>query len=256
MLGFSESPLSTCIGAVSIKAFRNYLYCMKRIRIDNQTVKVPENWNEITLGFYETWYHKKPLTNREKVELTAQICQTEPERLLSAPAKTFNRIAELLSFAFTNNTPTPTPSITIKGIRYTISAGDELTLAQWVDADEVQKSGEKPLSGLLAIVCLPPREKYDPARFDERQQLFASLKMSEALGVLGFFLHCNNRYANLLQTCSELRKATALLLKDTKTFRLGGDGTKLSQIWRAIKFSILMMWLRYRLRRFLRLSAT
>ena len=229
---------------------------MKRIKIDNQTVRVPENWNDITLGFYETWYKKKPANNREKVELAAEICKIEPSLLFSAPAKTFNRISELLSFVFTDHTPAPSPSVMVKRIRYTVSVGDEITLAQWVDIDEVQRGEEKTLSGLLAIVCLPPCETYDSSRFDERQQLFASLKMNDVLGVLGFFLHCENRYTELSKTCSEISQAAALLLKDTKIFRLVGGGTRLSRIWRGIKFSISMLWLRYRLRRFLRLSAT
>ena len=229
---------------------------MKRIKIDGKTVKIPESWDEITLGFYETWYYRQPATTREKVELAAEICRIEPELLLSAHADTFNRIARLLAFAFNNEAPTPAPTLTAKGVKYTVTTSDELTLAQWVDADDAQHSGEKPLSSLLAIVCLPPGEKYDASRFDERQQLFASLKMSETLGVLGFFLFCNDKYPEHSKACSQTRQAADLLLRDTKAFRPVGGGTKLSRIWRAIKFSTSMLLLRYRLRKFLRLSAT
>ena len=173
---------------------------MKRIKIDGTTVKIPESWDEITLGFYETWYHRQPATTREKVELAAEICRIKPERLLSARADTFNRIARLLAFAFNNEAPTPSPMLTAKGVKYTVTPSAELTLAQWVDADEAQHSGEKPLSSLLAIVCLPPGEKYDPSRFNDRQQLFASLKMSETLGVLGFFFTLRQHIARTFES--------------------------------------------------------
>ena len=229
---------------------------MKRIKIDGTTVKIPESWDEITLGFYETWYQQQPATTREKVELAAEICCVAPELLLSARAGTFNRITHLLAFAFNNDVPDPSPTLKAKGVKYTVTASDELTLAQWVDADEAQRGGEKPLSSLLAIVCLPSGEKYDPSRFDQRQQLFASLKMSEALGVLGFFLFCNDKYPEHSKACLQTRQAVGLLLRDTKAFRPVGGGTKLSRIWRTIKFSTLMLLLRCRLRKFLRLSAT
>ena len=229
---------------------------MKRIKIDGTTVKIPESWDEITLGFYETWYHRQPATTREKVELAAEICRIKPERLLSARADTFNRIVRLLAFAFNNEAPTPSPMLTAKGVKYTVTPSAELTLAQWVDADEAQHSGEKPLSSLLAIVCLPPGEKYDPSRFNDRQQLFASLKMSETLGVLGFFLRCGNISPEHSKACSQTQQTVDLLLRNIKVFRIVGGGTKLSRIWRAIKFSTLMLLLRYRLRKFLCLSAT
>ena len=229
---------------------------MKRIQINKQTVNVPENWDDITLGFYESWFDKTPSSHREKVDLTAKICCTDPALLLNASPAAFNRITSMLSFLFDEQIPDPLPVIEVKGVKYMAPIREELTMAQWVDADEIRWGNEKNLSGLLAVVCLPQGEKYDPARFDERQQMFASLKMSKVLGMLGFFLLYKNRYESLSQTCLKLRETAAQFLKDTKIFRRDGGGIRLSQMWRRIKLLLLTLWLHYRLRRFLHLFAT
>lgn len=225
---------------------------MKRIEIDKVVIDVPETWDDITLGFYETWFFKTPVTRLEKVELVAEICKIDPAILLNYPVGLTNLIIDTLDFVFRETTTPPSPSIVVEDVRYTIPITEVLTTACWIDAEEVQKEKVAVLSNILAIVCLPDGETYDPHKSEERRKMFAELKVSEVLPLLSFFLH----YKKMLETrstmFSQVREAANLYVNSTGSFPNVGGGTKLLRTWREVRYYALTKWLRYRLRKYLR----
>lgn len=229
---------------------------MVAIKHNNIEISVPENWDDITLGFYEEISTTKPTTIREKVDLVAQICKVEPEILLSWPAEIFDIIVDQIDFIFKGNLSTPNPEVTIDKVNYVVLIEDKLTLAEWVDIDTVQKKDEKILSNILAIVCRPVGEEYNHNNNDDRAALFAAQPVSKILGVLAFFLRCKTvseqrivSYSNLVQTVDQLPM-------NIKYFLKRGDGIKLSTIWLTAKYYFMILLLHYQLQKFLRTCNT
>lgn len=225
---------------------------MVKLEYDNTRISVPESWDDITLGFYESFYDEEPSTARERVEWVARICNVDSELLLEWPSEVFNRIVGYLDFLFKNNPAEPSPTIEVEGVKFIVPIEEELTLGAWVDIDEVQKQGKNVLSNVLAIVCRPVGEKYDCKNNDERREMFAALPVSKVLGVLAFFLYCKDVCDLRIQTFSNLAQACDRLPRNTEGFRYPGGGIRLSRIWREMTYRTLTVLLRYRLQKFLR----
>lgn len=224
------------------------------VQIEYNTVKieVPESWDDITLGFYETFYTEKPEAARERAALVAKICKVDADLLLSWPAEVFNRIVEYIDFLFKDNPASPNPVVEVGGVNYIVPIEDELSLGAWVDADEVQKTGENVLSNILAIVCRPAGEAYDYKNNEARRAMFAALPVSKVLAVLAFFLHCKTVLDRRTAAYTKLAQAYGQLPPNIKPFLSPGGGIRLSQIWPIIKYRALMLLLRYQLQKFLR----
>lgn len=228
------------------------------VQIEYKTVKidVPENWGDITLGFYETFYTKKPETARERVALVAKVCKVEPDLLLAWPAEVFNRIVERIDFLFKDNPIPPSPYVEADGVKYIVPIEDELSLGAWVDADEAQKKGESVLSDILSIVCRPVGEAYDYKNNEVRRAMFAALPVSKVLGVLAFFLHCKAVLDRRTAVYMKLAQAYGQLPQSLKPFLSPGAGIRLSRIWPILKYRALMLLLYFRLRKCLRSYST
>ena len=99
------------------------------VQIEYNTVKieVPESWDDVTLGFYETFYTERPETARERVTLVAKICKVEADLLLSWPAEVFNRVVEYIDFLFKDNPALPSPIVEVNGVKYIVPIEDELS---------------------------------------------------------------------------------------------------------------------------------
>lgn len=229
---------------------------MTTLEYNGTTVRVPDNWDDITLGQYDTIFPEQPETPRDRVAFVARVCKVEEGLLLDWPAEIFERIIGLLGFLFEANPARPNPCVTIEGVEYLVSTEDKLTLGEWVDIEEAQKSGDRVLSEILAIVCRPLDEAYDCDRTEERRVLYAAQPVSTFLGVLAFFLQCKNAFEKRAASYSKLAQGIGLLARNTKPLRGLGFGIKLFRIWPIIRYLILIGLLRFRLRRCLRTCNT
>lgn len=229
---------------------------MVKIEYDKVTIDVPESWDDLTLGFYETFYTEMPETPRDRAVLVAKICKIDAELLLSWPVEVFNRIVGYVDFLFNDNPAPPSPVIDAGGVKYIVPIEDELSLGAWVDADEVQKTGENVLSNILAIVCRPAGEAYAYKNNESRREMFAALPVSKVLPVLAFFLHYKNVFDRRTAAYTKLAQVFDQLPRSIKLFRSLGGGIRLSRIWRLIKYLALMQLLYYRLRKFSRTCNT
>ena len=224
---------------------------MVQIEYDKIKIEVPENWNEITLGHWETFCTESPETAREHVAWVAKVCKVEAELLLNWPAEVFNSAVTYLEFLFRDNPVEPCPGVEVGGIKYAIPIEDELSLGAWIDADQVQKQGENVLSNILAIVCRPVGEAYDCGNNETRQAMFAALPVSAVSGLLAFFLHCKTVLERRTAAYTKLGQAIDQLPQNIKPFLKPGGGTRLSNIWLTVKYTCTIQLLRYRWRRHL-----
>lgn len=222
---------------------------MVKIEVNNVTVNVPQSWDEITLGDYETYYKDKPETGRQRAEYVAKILKMDAAVLLSWPAEVFNMIVDTLGFLFSDNPIEATPVVDVDGTPYIVAIEDKITLGAWVDAEEAQKADKDVLSNVLAIVCRPAGEAYDYQLNEKRQRQFAALPMSKVLGVLAFFLRCKSDLDKLTAAYTKVRQIVDLLPPSIKPFRARGGGIKLLRIWQAMRYYALIKLLNYRLRK-------
>ena len=228
---------------------------MVKLEVNGITVNVPQSWDDVLLGDYETYFMDKPKTGRERVAFVAKIVKIDADTLLDWPAEIFNMIVDTLAFLFQDARMEPNPELMLGGVKYRVPIEDELTLGAWIDAEEAQK-GATPLSSVLATVCRPYGEAYDYKLADQRQAMFAALPVSKVLGVLGFFLHFNEQLNGRTKAFTNLREAFALLPRNIKLSQIVGGGTRPLRIWRVIQYYGLIILLRYRLAKLSRIYNT
>jgi hypothetical protein len=225
---------------------------MVKIEYNKVKIGVPESWEDITLGFYETFYTEKPETARDQAALVAKICRVDAGLLLNWPVEIFNRIIGHIDFLFKDNPVPPSSRIEIEGVDYIVPIEEELSIGAWADAEDVQKKGENVLSNILAIVCRPAGEAYDYKNNEARRAMFAALPVSRILGLSAFFLHCKTELDRRTAAYTNLSQAYAHLPKSISPLLNPGGGIRLLRIWQIIKYWALMQLLRYLLQRFLR----
>jgi len=211
---------------------------------------VPTSWHDITLGVYENVHGLRPVTYREYVSMLAKMCSIDENILRNWPSEIFDKILQDVSFIFKDSDVQPTPVCKIGEDTYVVATDERITLGEWVDADEAQKNGESVISNVLAIVCRPVGEIYDPTNNENRQRMFSDQPISNVQGVMSFFLQCSQLLKSTTTSFLTIQAAAALLPLNIKHFLKPGGGIRLFRIWRIIIYYGLMLLLRYRLARF------
>jgi len=229
---------------------------MTTIEYNDIKLDVPESWDDVTLGFYETFYKIRPTNARERVAFVAIVCGTESDILMSWPAEVFNVLVEHTMFLFKDHNIEPCAYMDVDNVKYFVPMEDKITLGAWVDAEEAQKAETKVLSNMLAIVCRPVGEEYNYENNETRAAMFASLPMTKVLGVMAFFLHCREMLKAHTEAYTKLREVADLLPRNIKSFLRLGGGIKLLRIWPVLKYYVLIRSLRYQLQKYSRFYST
>ena len=81
--------------------------------------------------------------------------------------------------------------------------------------------------------------------------MFAALPVSKVLGVLAFFLHYKTVLDQRTAAYTKLAALVGQLPQNIKPLLSRGGGIKLSLIWPTLKYYVLIILLRYQLRKFL-----
>lgn len=213
---------------------------MVTVELNNVKLEIPENWSDIKLSRYEKLYMQKPETKLDQVHFVADVCNIGANVLLESPAQVFNALAEIVDFVFDSELP-PANAVKMGDTEYFVSFADKLTLGEWVDAENVIGSdSEYKLSELLAILCRPAGEKYNPDLLGERTEMFKNLTCDKALPLISFFLSKKREYEAILNHYSTVMDQAARFLKDTKTFAINGGGIKRLPIWQRIRYTYLI----------------
>jgi len=129
----------------------------------------------------------------------------------------------------------------VDGTEYFISFADKLTLGEWIDVENIiTGDSETKLSEMLAILCRPIGEKYDPDLAAARAEMFRNLPCDKALPLISFFLSKKRESEAILNHYSTVMAQADQFLKDTKTFVVNGGGIKLLPIWQRIRYTYLI----------------
>lgn len=212
---------------------------MIKIEFDNRKLEIPSGWKDIALGDYEGWHLQKPATKAEYVNYVANICKIDADLLLNSPTQLFTVVTESIGFIFDAEFE-PKDHVEVEGCNYFISLSDKLTLGEWVDVEAVLESdSEHKLSELLAILCRPAGEKYNPDMTEKRRDMFRNLSCDKVLPLVCFFLLKKKKSDEILNHYSTVVAQATQFLKDTKIFAANGDGIRRLPIWQRIRYTYL-----------------
>lgn len=213
---------------------------MIKVEFNDVKIEVPESWKDIKLAEYEKLYLHHPQTKQEQVAFIAGVCGIDVNLLLDSPAQVFNTIAGIVDFVFDSELP-PAANVKIDGTEYFISLADKLTLGEWIDVENIiTGDSETRLSEMLAILCRPVGEKYNPDLAAGRAAMFRNLSCDKALPLISFFLSKKRESEAILNHYSTVMAQADQFLKDTKTFAINGGGIKLLPIWQRIRYTYLI----------------
>ncbi len=223
---------------------------MKQLQIDNRTVEIPTTWEDITLERYEEFYLDQPTTRLDKAAYIAKICGLESDFFNALPVGVFNLVVEQVQELMQPFAAEPTNEITIDGERWNVATHDELTLAEWVDVEEIQRQKSGVLAGVLAIVCRPLGESYDCKLNEKRTPMFAKMAVGQVAGLLAFFLRCKTISDRTINLSGITQEAISRLRKAIDYYRKNGAGTKRLRIWQTIRYGVSMKYALWRLRKY------
>lgn len=229
---------------------------MLKIKIGDVYGYIPQSWSEVTLGEYEQWSRYQTEDDTNYLGLVAAICKVDVALLMDISVDEFDVIRNALRF-MTETEVEPSPRIEIDGQAYTVSPSDKLTLGEWVDIDAIMAGGsDSRISEMLAVVCRPPGEKYDPDTAAARGDIFRRLTCDKALAPVNFFLLRKKKSDEILNLYSEVVDQAVRFVRDTERFVTNGDGIKLLPIWQRIRYTFLMKSLKKQLSKFSDFSST
>lgn len=213
---------------------------MIKVEFNDVKIEVPESWKDIKLAKYEKLYLHHPQTKQEQVAFIAGVCSIDVNLLLDSPAQVFNTIASIVDFVFDSGLP-PAANVKIDGTEYFISLADKLTLGEWIDVENIiTGDSETKLSEMLAILCRPVGEKYNPDLAAARAAMFRNLPCEKALPLISFFLSKKRESEAILNHYSSRITQVNQYLRDIKTFAVNGDGIKLLPIWQRTRCTYLI----------------
>lgn len=221
-----------------------------KIEFDGQKLTIPNSWKDLKLSDYEKIYMLRPQTRLDYVKYVASICNIDVDILLGAPTQLFDIVSDAVKFVLDNDYE-PINKIVIDGEAYFISFADKLTLAEYVDIETIiSGESEHKLSEVLAVLCRPATEKYNPDLFEERSKLFQNLSCDKVLPLVAFFLFKKKKYDEILNHYSTVMVQANQFLKDTEHFVRNGVGTRRLPIWQTIRYYHLMRSLKKELSKY------
>jgi hypothetical protein len=223
---------------------------MKKYEYLDAVVLVPTGWHEVTVAIYDQMWTIKPKTARERAGVVAIACGVDLQIFLDWPREVFKLILADVDFLFIDNPVAPSPAITIGNAQYNVAIEEKLTFGEYIDVDHVQKNSDSILSNVLAIICRPAGEKYDPINNDMRAAMFGALAVSQVQGVLAFFLAYWQLSTQRMRLFDNLQTMVDQLPPNIGALVQSGASIKLLQIWPTIKYGFLIWLLRARLRKY------
>lgn len=226
---------------------------MKKYEYKGKSVSVPTSWGEITVATYDKLWNLKPQTARERANTVAIACGAELQTFLEWPREIFEMVLKDVDFLFQANPAEPYNRLEIDGAQYVVAVEERLTFAEFIDVDMVQKEdayASAIVTNVLAIICRPPGEAYDPVNIQSRVEMFGALPVSKVLGVLAFFLRSYQTSTKSIALYANLQATAGQLPKNIKLSQMFGGGIRLSRIYQTIRFYVLMRLLFARLQKY------
>ena len=172
---------------------------MKEIKL-----RVPENWNDITVKQYQQFMRVLGSNKEEKVknlEIVSAFCEIDVKTLKKFKIKDLNKVSNII-VSMTKDDPSDIKmqrNIEFNNQKYGVIPNmAEMTTGEFVDLETFCEDSTENLHKIMSILYRKQTsevnkydrytvEKYKPT--EEKKNLMLDLPMGYALGVLNFFFH-------------------------------------------------------------------
>ena len=213
----------------------------KEVVKDFGKIKVPTNWEEVTLGQFEKIMRLTGGENKGSVDvisLLSILTGKDEDYINSLPASFVETL--MTHLIFLNDNPrtydNTASQIKIGNDLYSIHFLEELKFGEYVEVNESIKNDPVDYSSILAILCRKDGEAFDEDyvanKFKRRKEMFQEQPVTEILPLIGFFLKLFLLSKANSQGCLTVESATNQLLMHTNSSVNNGDGGKHSLSWR------------------------
>ncbi|KAA6334839.1 hypothetical protein EZS27_016881 [termite gut metagenome] len=200
---------------------------MKKIKIETEVYNVPESWKDISLKHYETFCDFIIENKINEIQLVSKVSSIPFTVLADLPLSFYTDILNTILFIFQNIQYKPLSYIKDdEGNVYYVNTKEELTLAQYVDIENVYEteSNENKLSEVLAICCLKKDEKYRTELLEVRKEMFSNMSMDKLFPVLTFFLQLDRKLQKCIEIYSRIQERINKFQDSIKSSPKSGDG--------------------------------
>ena len=208
---------------------------LKENVIDLGEIVVPTSWSEITLKQFseiERYYAAQDIEkNFNLMDVLHILIGKDEDYIMSLPISFLDSILEKLQFL--QEAPPrkdPSPKVIVGDDEYMINIQNKLKVGEYLAVDNVLRSDRYNYAAILAIICRKKDEAYD-SKFEnemveDRIKFWESVKITDVLHLLDFFLHLSVISILPSQLYSKVEEAISLTRKDIETLRQNGEITR------------------------------
>lgn len=210
---------------------------------DKIKLKLPRNWNQVTLGMLEDLEG-----SRDPIKVLSVMSGVSEDEIRQMPVQGIDS-AFWDHLWYLNSLPEfkEANMVKWKGDTYAIQYENKMSFGEYVAIQSVLQANPHDYSGFLAIICRkmgePYTTEYENVTFKERKEMFRSIPVPKVLPLVAFFLESWHAWSSSEQVFSSGKKAVlgAIdgILEDSRSSRKGGDGKKSLTRWQMMKLKRL-----------------
>lgn len=201
----------------------------------NLKLTFPDGWQKVTLSQFQ---EIAAIENDKAVNLISILSDEDPELIRKIDNDSYNRILEVIDWAFMLPSENYKTQLEIDGVKYGLVKFHSLSLGEWVDIENHIGKNEN-LHKLFAILYRPfvnefDIEEYDADKSARRAELFKEkLIIADVYGALVFFSLIEMNFMRIIKYSleKELKMLTYYRKKKERKFwrilknKISGVGT-------------------------------
>ena len=210
--------------------------------------KVPQSWDELTLGkfqelerFYDGDENERKFDVRDVLDLMTDRTKDEINEL---PIEFTDSL--LRKMYWLHEQPDfgkPSNKITVDGETYTVHNENEMKFGEYVALDTAMKGDKHNYAAMLAILCRKDGEIFD-AKFENevlpsRIEFWKNVSVMKVMPIVSFFLELSSMSLQVSQLSLEIQEGINHILKHIETSKRNGVFSALYTKWQVRKLKKL-----------------
>lgn len=164
------------------------------------TIKIPENWNEVSLRKFSEIAQIDIANERlRSIEIISILTDCDPDTLKDTDPITLAEILNRLEWTKKPPSEEYKTSITVQGVEYHLVSLKSLSNGEWADLDTFCDNHTANIHKIMALLYRLPKEEYSSTVRKEREELFLDEVMTgDVFGTQVFFSLIGLKFMNNL----------------------------------------------------------
>ena len=210
--------------------------------------KVPQSWDELTLGkfqelerFYDGDENERKFDVRDVLDLMTDRTKDDINEL---PIEFTDSL--LRKMYWLHEQPQfgkPSNKITVDGVQYTVHNENEMKFGEYVALDTALKGDKHNYAAMLAILCRKEGEVFDSKFENEilpsRIEFWKNVSVMKVMPIVSFFLELSSMSLQVSQLSSQVQEGINHILKHIETSKRNGVFSALYTRWQMRKLKKL-----------------